>query len=110
MTAKQWERVESARLRLRDASFARADPYGQVWRLIFGEEPLTEGIEPGAVVFWSFAQLAFLGEWLPRGPLEGCLAGNGQALGLSCAEIASCFAGVLEVVEQVGQGRPDRGD
>jgi hypothetical protein len=112
MTVRQWERVESVRRRPSDAaSYAGEDPCGQVWRSIFGEGPLIEDcIEPMAIVYWCLAQLAFLGEWLPRGPLEGVLGGNGHALGLSLAEITSCFDHVLEIVEQVGPARPGGAD
>jgi hypothetical protein len=73
--------------------------------LIFGEEPLIEGgVDPMALLYWSFAQLAFLGEWLSRAPLEQVLAGNGQRGGLSAAEIGPCFDHVLDVVEQVSAG------
>ena len=34
MTVRQWERVELARRQLRDCSYTREDPVGQVWRLI----------------------------------------------------------------------------
>jgi hypothetical protein len=111
MTARQWERVESARRQLRDSSYARQDPAGQVWRSVFGEGPLVEAtMEPLAIVYWSFAQLAFIGEWLPRGRVEAMLGGSGDALGLSPAEITLCFDHVLEIVEQVGLAGPGSGD
>ena len=111
MTVRQWERVESARRQLRDSSYAREDPAGQVWRLVFGEGPLIEAaIEPVAIVYWSLAQLAFIGEWLPRGRVEAMLGGSGDALGLSPTEITSCFDHVLEIVEQVGPAGRGCGD
>ena len=105
MTTGHWERVESARHRLRDAYYALEDPAGQVWRSIFGEGPLIEdAIEPVALARWTFAQLTFIGEWLPRGRVEAMLGRTGDALGLSPAEITSCFDRVLEIVELVGPG------
>ncbi len=111
MTVGRWERVESARRQLRDSSYAREDPAGQVWRSIFGEGPLIEAaIEPVAIAYWTFAQLTSVGEWLPRGRVEAMLGGSGDALGLSPAEITSCFDHVLEIVEQVGAAGHAGGD
>jgi len=105
MTVRQWERVELARRQLRDCSYTREDPVGQVWRSIFGEGPLIEAaIEPVAIAHWSLARFAFIGEWRPRGRVEAMLGASGDALGLSPAEITSCFDHVLEVVERVGPG------
>ena len=100
MTDRSWERVESVRVRLRDSSGA-LEFYDQVSRSIFGHWPLNETPEPEALAAWWLAHLAFLGEWCPRGALEGLLDGNGHNLGLSSAEITSCFDRVLEIVERV---------
>jgi hypothetical protein len=112
MTNTQWERVEAGRCRLRNLSpRAGADPAGQVWRAIFGDDPLIEDhIEPAALVSWLMAQLAFVGEWVPRERLECLLEGNVQALGVSPEEISSRFDDVLEIVENVGPARSGGAD
>jgi hypothetical protein len=107
MTAERWERVESGRGRLRDASYAGTDPDGQLQRAIFGDEPLSEGdVDRAALVFWALTVAAFLGEWVPRRATDGVLQAHSRAFGLSRAEAAVCFDQVLEIVEHVATAQP----